>query len=281
MNILFPTDFSNNSGTAIKYARDLTQKLNGTITVVNIYETPVMESVSIGAMGEIGGPGARLQEKVSQDKKAEAEQKLQEFITREGLIDMKCRQLVINGSIKTELDKILAKENFDLVVLGTRGEGSQKGLFFGGIANHLIKTAKCPVLAIPENAAYNDIKEILYTIDLVHDEAEQLTWLVEFAKIFEAKIQLLHVQNNNSTADSGGRLKELVNSLAYDQVDYQIVESANYVSGEILRRCENGDANLIAMTTHTTGLFDKIFHSSLSTEILSKVNIPFIGFSGN
>ena len=56
---------------------------------------------------------------------------------------------------------MLRNEKYHLIVMGTRGEGTQKGLFFSAIANHLIKTAGCPVLAVPEDTNYQPIERIL------------------------------------------------------------------------------------------------------------------------
>jgi nucleotide-binding universal stress UspA family protein len=279
MNILFPTDFSENSRTALKYASNLATQLNGTITIVNAYEVPAMESLRISTQGTFDtGPTGRVQKKVADDKRAEVEEKLAEMREASGLSKEQCKVVAKTGVIKTEFDKILRNEKYHLIVMGTRGEGTQKGLFFSGIANHLIKTAGCPVLAVPENTAFKTIERILYPTDLAHDETYNLKWLVGYAKLNNAGIHLLHVKTNKES-NRQEELNQLIDALQYDKITHEIITSKDDVSSIILDHCESDDADLIAMTTHSTSLFDKIFHFSVSTDILKKVNIPFMGFA--
>jgi nucleotide-binding universal stress UspA family protein len=40
------------------------------------------------------------------------------------------------------------KEKFNLIVIGTRGRGSIKEMFFGSVSNYVIHTSKIPVLIV-------------------------------------------------------------------------------------------------------------------------------------
>ena len=41
-----------------------------------------------------------------------------------------------------------SKENYDMIVIGSRGRGSVKEMFFGSTSNYVIHTAKIPVLVV-------------------------------------------------------------------------------------------------------------------------------------
>ncbi len=280
MNILFPTDFSKNSEVALQYAKDFIQSNNGKIHLMHVYEVPQMEDAGMGSLSNFSsGPGSRLQQKVAEDKQASVEQQLVDLAKK---YDLKPEQYSVQGkegTVRSEIDETLSQFDFDLVVLGFRNENSQKGVFFGGIANHLLETANCPVIAVPPNANYVNYKKIIYPTDLIHEDRKALKWLIELARPHRARIQLLHIGDNFEQYRETLVL-EICDDLSYDLIDYEIVPGQE-VSRVILEMTEKSKADMIAMTTHTTTLFEKIFHASVSKDVLENVNIPFIGFSDN
>ena len=40
------------------------------------------------------------------------------------------------------------KDKFDLIVIGSRGRGSVKGMFFGSVSNYVMHASKIPVLVV-------------------------------------------------------------------------------------------------------------------------------------
>jgi nucleotide-binding universal stress UspA family protein len=278
MKILFPTDFSENSEVALRYAKDLLRTQNGKITLLNVYEVGHMEDVGVGDISNFGtGPSGRLQEKVEEDAFNNSQKKLIELAEKVGLYTDEFQSFALKGHIKTAIDETLRSDNFDVVVLGTRGENSQKGVFFGGIANHLITSCSSPVMAIPANTKYKEVKKIVYPTDLEHDESDCLNWIINYAKSHGAKLHLIHI-DKNVISDKSEQLRELVEELPYDNITYEVVHG-DKVSDVIAGIGNDPDVDVISMTTHTTTLFDKLFHSSLTAEVMGKVNAPIIAFS--
>ncbi len=278
MNILFPTDFSENSELALNYAMDFIKKTNGKLTLLSVYEVPEIESVSMGSLSEFSsGPGGRLQQKVANDTRLDIEKKLSSLLEKYNLPSDRVKTLAVQGAIKTEIDHLLQVVKYDLIVLGTKGENTQKGVFFGGIAKHLIKTASCPVIAVPFNAKYSDVKRIIYPTDLAHEEKNSLNWLINYARMYDAKLHLVHITDTD-VADKTSLMEELVDELVYDKLDFEIIEGAD-VSKIILDMSKKDNCDIVGMTTHTITLFDRVFHSSFTEGVLDKIDIPFIGFS--
>lgn len=278
MNILFPTDFSKNSEIALDYAVDFMNRVNGSISLLHVYGVPTMESVGIGSLSNYStGPGARLQDSVEKDKQLNVAHKLRDLAKKHGLNDDDCHYYPIKGNIRSDIDHVLESDDYDLVVLGTRGENSQRGMFFGGIANHLISSGTCPVLAVPPGAKYNDVKQIIYATDLTHDEKGSINWVINYARIHDARVRFIHVDHGNAN-NAEEKMKHLIEELPYDNVDYQLIPGDN-VSNILVEIANDPNVDMISMTTHTTTLFNKIFHNSLTVEVLDKVKIPFLAFS--
>ena len=277
MNILFPTDFSENSQVALQYAIDLIKNQGGKITLAHIYKVPMMEGIGMGSLDNFsGGPGDRLQSKVAEDIHEESIENLNLMATKYDLEDSQYSFIAKEGVVSDEIDKLLSDGAYDVVVLAFRNETSQKGIFFGGLANHLITTSNCPVIAVPPKAEFVDFKRIMYATDLAHDEHGALTWLVQLAKPHNATIRFIHVGEYED--EKASMAQELCNSLDYDDIEFQVVEGTN-IAKTLLESANDEHAEIFSVTTHTLTLFQKIFHDSFSEEILNNINIPFIGFS--
>ena len=281
MNILFPTDFSKNSEVAFQYAIDLANRLSGKIRLVHIYQVPTMEHIAYGSIDNFSNGPVDMEQPTAEKKLLELnEAKLKVFVSKFTELNHQDYSLrAIEGKVKTEIDRILKEEKFDAVVMGFRNEQSQRDVFFGGIAHHLIESAPCPVIAVPPNAVYKDFKKIIYPTDLVHNERNSLTWLIGLARPHDARIHLLHVGDDYEEYRET-LAQELCESLPYDHLNFEVVPGVE-IARVILEMINKSGADMIGMTTHTTSLFKKLFHASFSKDVLESVNIPFIGFSEN
>ena len=56
---------------------------------------------------------------------------------------------LMRGEIGYNIVKMVhGKENIDMVVIGSRGRGSAKEIFFGSVSNYVIHTSKIPVVVV-------------------------------------------------------------------------------------------------------------------------------------
>jgi len=85
------------------------------------------------------------------------------------------------------------KKKPDLVVMGTTGASGLKEMIIGSNTSTIVEKAKCPVIAVPEKKIFSAIKSITYATNYNLTDIYALEKLVEIAKLFHAKITLLHV----------------------------------------------------------------------------------------
>ncbi len=62
-------------------------------------------------------------------------------------LDLRVRKRVEKGRPADTITKVAREENADLIVIGTRGRGGVRRII-GSVADGVIKTAPCPVLAV-------------------------------------------------------------------------------------------------------------------------------------
>src|SRR5258708_5361987 len=106
--------------------------------------------------------------------------------------------LIEEGDIPSELQKAIAKNNIDLVVLGTHGRSGLGKLLLGSIAEEIFRTTACPVLTVgPHSEATRDnkgeIREILFATDFASESKAPAAYAVSLAQEFQARLLMLHV----------------------------------------------------------------------------------------
>ena len=56
---------------------------------------------------------------------------------------------IARGDIRYNIIKLAhGKENFGMIVMGSRGRSSAKEIFFGSVSNYVIHTSKIPVVIV-------------------------------------------------------------------------------------------------------------------------------------
>lgn len=135
--ILVPLDGSQNSKRGLEMAISIARQFGATITgAYSINEPPHSEFRGVGSVNE-----AHLKEvkKFLNDAKVLAAQN--------GIV---FKEKLMRGDIGFNIVKLAhnKKEKFNLIVMGSRGRGSIKEMFFGSVSNYVIHAAKIPVLIV-------------------------------------------------------------------------------------------------------------------------------------
>ena len=135
--ILVATDFGPASETALGYGRALALQFNAGLHVLH-----VMESVAMTAATEYGFSGLpveyQLEMEAAARKRTEEDRRL-----------MNATAMVVRHNTPAAAIVEYARTNhIDLIVLGTHGRGALGHLFMGSVAERVVRTAPCPVLAV-------------------------------------------------------------------------------------------------------------------------------------
>ena len=134
--ILVPLDGSKNSQRGLEMAITLARSCGATITgVFSIHAPPHSEFRGVGSVEK------SLNREV---KKIMEESKL--LAAKNGIV---FKDKLMQGDIGYNIVKLAqGKENFDMIVIGSRGRSSAKEMFFGSVSNYVIHTAKIPVVVV-------------------------------------------------------------------------------------------------------------------------------------
>lgn len=249
--ILYATDYSKNSVTALKYAYKLSSTMNAQLTVIHVfhYPTSLIEMVS-NAEPDFG---------VNYFKKHNS--KLQHFCNDYlgNDIENVNVEAIENKSIIEGIVSKAKELNPLVVVVGTKGQTTLKDLIMGNTTKNLIEKGLYPILSIPKKKKVSGINTIVYATAFEEDDIHAICKLTDIAKPLKAEIKVVHV---SSEKDYPGQVemewfKEMLNNkIDYSNISFEVVTSED-VFNALRLYVDNTDADLIAMLDRKKGGFLK------------------------
>jgi nucleotide-binding universal stress UspA family protein len=127
--ILFCTDFSENSERALNYAISATEEYDAELTLLHVLE---------------GVPSPARTEKAI----AAATERLDKLIPPEVRKTLKIRTVVRIGKPYKQVIQFAVEEQIDMVAMGVRGRGALDLAVFGSTTYRVMQLGPCPVLAV-------------------------------------------------------------------------------------------------------------------------------------
>lgn len=139
--ILLPTDFSDCSQEAQRYACALAAQFAADLYVLHVVTDPTPLP---GVIGLTTGPSENLLPKIVRKADEHLAAQMAEDIKTYPLI----RCAVRAGNPVLEIKDYADTHDIDLIVIGTHGHQGLSHVLIGSVAEKLIRLAKCPVLSI-------------------------------------------------------------------------------------------------------------------------------------
>ena len=135
--ILVPTDFSEYSQHALKYAVALAQSFKAKLYVVHVWEQSIVAAPTETFHAEIWVEAEK-------SEREQLNQLTQELRTKG--IDVE--PVFGSGIAHSEIVKTAKELDVDLITLATHGRTGLRHLVFGSTAEKIIRLAPCPVLVV-------------------------------------------------------------------------------------------------------------------------------------
>ena len=141
-NIVLPTDFSEPTLAATRYAVTLAKRFDATLHLLHVIEDPLMlapifESVPL--------PPRQSFETYAQDR-------LENWIPIADRDDLKLELHWFHGHPFTRIIEFAADHRMDLIVMGTHGRSLVSHAILGSVAEKVVRHAPCPVMTVRSTA---------------------------------------------------------------------------------------------------------------------------------
>jgi nucleotide-binding universal stress UspA family protein len=148
-HIVVPTDFSATARDALRMARALALGTRARVSIVHVVPDVWRQPWIAEAGGEVVG--------IQREWEKDAHDRLAALVAEETFGDAEVQTVVRIGAPHAEIAAYAESQHADLIVLGTHGHGPVHRFLLGSVAERLVRTARCPVLAVPhESLRVND-----------------------------------------------------------------------------------------------------------------------------
>ncbi len=271
--IIVPIDFSEYSEFALEAAAILAKKNNAEIFALHMLE---MSNAVYTATGESQQPKMLFYLRL-------AEQKFQEFLSRDYLEGIKVTPIVKNFKVFSEVSEVAEEQGADLIVMGSHGVSGFTEVFVGSNTEKVVRHSKLPVLVIKQKPGHLDFENVVYASDFSEQSVDvykrALKTLGE-----DSKINLLYVnvpgENFKSTAEME---QDVANFLMKAEGNVNNLNKVHYVSDYSIQKgiinfSNVFGADLIVMPTHGRKGLAHFFEGSISEDMANRANLPVMTF---
>lgn len=271
--IILPTDFSKNSINAIRYAMRLFEDEESTFYLMNTYTPAIYQAEYV-----LHSPGQIGLGDIYQSESQEQLEKLQARLEKE--FNNPKHQLMTHSAFNILVDEVVSvckNEKADLVIMGTQGASGAKEIFLGTHTVHVIKKAKCPVIAIPAEFTFHRPAQVLFPTDYEVDYSEEgFSVLLQLLKQEHSHLHVLHISTGYElTAKqlaNKQRLRELLSEIPHsfhEEPSQEIIDGINKFQQE-------HRVHLLAMIRNKHTFLERLFIEPVIKKIGFHVKIPFM-----
>ncbi|OZV70133.1 universal stress protein [Winogradskyella aurantia] len=271
--ILLPTDFSDNSWNAIKYALQLLKDEDCSFTILHTY-TPIIYQVEFVLIGPAqNGLGDAIRDVAEGKMKALLDRIDTEFPNSKHQFEGHC----IFSTLITEIKELTEKKQFDYVIMGTKGATGAKEVLFGSNTVQVFKHVKCPILAIPDDFEFERPLEILFPSDYeVTFTESHIKPLLDIAKAYNSRINVMHVSFGYELTDTQKKNRDLL-EIYFGSVAHLFHDMRHENLTDAIDEFQlKARVNLLVMLNNKHSFFENLFFKSTLNQIGFHLNIPFL-----
>lgn len=268
--IIVPTDYSPVAINAMEYALGLAQSIGATITLLHVYQAPVLYNNS-----DIPLPLLDLDElaKINREKMDQLLDQAKEHAPATLVINTETRL----GNLTDELNDICKALQPFAIVMGTKGAGFVERLLIGSSTLSAIRHLTTPVLVVPPGAKYMPIQQIGFATDLKKAvDAGPAKAIEDWVKTFEANLRIINVDEHHAnvrdTAEQAVAMYHLFRDLnpTYHYIDNPEVETG------LSAFAESNELNLLIVIPQKHRLLDLLFQKSHTRDLIFHSQIPIL-----
>ncbi|MCC6281734.1 MAG: universal stress protein [Saprospiraceae bacterium] len=277
--ILVPIDYSPNSINALHVAAAIASKNGAVIEMLHvnlaaIYSTPFSE---FAAVSKFEGEDRQYDETAT----VELEKIKMELLSIPEYAKVSVTYRVEDGYLHTSIRNVAKDDEVDLVVMGTKGASGLGEFLLGSNTEKVIRTAPCPVLAVPVNIKEFSPKVVLLPSTLRIDQAGVFSYLAKWEDLFDFEVKVLYL-NNPSNLPTDGSAEAQKNRFAeaagLKKTDVVLTSGTFFEDNAILGAADLCNADMIVMATHQRQGLSHVLFGSITEDTVNHSHIPVLAF---
>lgn len=274
LKIIIPTDFTVQAEFAYLMVQRLEEKMGIEIHFLHVLNVP--DTVSLDASGKIQTCGEIDVNYVIQQKDI-AERKLANLKVLYG--DHITTHLVL-GKTTDAILKFTESNDFDLIVMGTKGASGLKEKLSGSETQIISRKSKTPLLSLMCDRSDLQIQNILLVHNFSHPVKENLGLMQKLIRAFDPRIHLLQITSGNVATEKVKVESEMIRFAELNGIsNYQghLINDKDVENG-VIHFNQMINMDIVCIGTHGKG---GLFHQSATEKLINHLFKPIISFQLN
>lgn len=275
--ILLATDYSDSVMNAERYAVQLARSLSASLTFLHVYQFPISAAPTRVL------DYAKVRSDFEQSELKCLEHHRQNIFHTLGMrmdaLQTEC--VVREGKVGREVRLEARDAEMDFVIVGTHGTSRLRKMFYGTHAWDVMRRSSVPVLAVPKEALFTDIRRIVFATEYREGELPVINYITQLAARFHADVTVLHVTNfvlSKKFEDEMFRKfhDEVISRNTYSRLDFRVAHYEDIATGldDFCQRCE---ANWLVMSPEKSNLIDLLLPKvSMTRKMSFQTHIPLL-----
>lgn len=271
--ILVPIDFSEQAEHALKVAASIAKRINCDLHLLHMLELPtdIIDPSNFGNASN--SPTSLLYMKRAQEK-------FEKLMKRFYLRDIKVsRSVYFHDTFEGIIEESI-KEKVDLIVMGSKGVSGFNEILVGSNTEKVVRRSEIPVMVIKNEIEDFKIDNIIFASNFNIENKKTFPKIVNFAKIFNAKVHLLKVntvQKFEPTIKTHLKIREFIKG--YNEEEFTInIHNDDSIEMGILNFGKFIEADLIVLNTHGRRGLLHFFSGSITEDIANHAVRPVLTF---
>jgi nucleotide-binding universal stress UspA family protein len=268
--LLVPTDFSETSKNAARYAAHIAKQYQD----INIILYNVSDEI---AAGSDGSPMADDEH---------SRRKIMELALESIKIDLsKITQTQITcvaeegTSLIDSLDRFARHNSVDMIVMGITGSTRLEQIFMGSNTLKMVDRGICPVMIVPPFAQYKGIQDIMITSDFKDvDRTMPVRPIQNVLDLFKANLHVVNVDHEHYvevTDEYKAERAKLENILAGHNPQFYFIRMYDFMEA-VNQFVEDKEIDLIITVPKKHSFLSNIFRSSYTKKLAYHSHVPII-----
>lgn len=278
LSILFPTDFSDNSINAIKYALEFFKYENVTFYFMNAYQKEFYDHDDLVSR--------ELYQDVLKKVKEQSENNLNDLLQKVREISPNPRytyhSISSYNSLVEEAKKIVEEKNIDLIVMGTKGKSDDRKLIFGSQTFQVLKYVQCPVLAIPAHYTNTQPKRILFPTDyLIPYKRRELKLLCDLSASYRSTIDVVYVSKVSKLSLRQEDNRAFIEDTVCDTTINFYTEQGTNVAKTIQDYIKKNNIDMLVMVNTQYSFLENMLFPSTIDKVSLDLQIPLLAMQNS
>lgn len=271
INILVPTDFSDNADSALQYALQL--YAHQACTFYLLHTTYIDEAV------DRAFNAAYTDEHQNRTFEKKLTALTEQTTLANGNDKHQFKWLLSDKELRNAVKDAVKTNAIDIVVMGTKGTTDAVEYVMGSnTVKVLRKITECPVLVLPDGYQFIEPQQITFPTDYNRNyDQKELGSLKFLADLYQSKIRIVHINvDKNLSDDQNKNMEELKSYLAGYDYSFHWLSDTSSKSKSIATFIDALEIDILAMINYKHGVLERILNEPVIKKLAFHPTVPIL-----